>query len=525
MYIKKFLIVIIPKKNRFFTIKAAVIYFVILYMIRNRILKPPKSLRHIPYQGYFDLFKLIIGKESYWDYTHRLVLPLINSKQSNGIYLEPGTSGWEVHIANPQVAKQILQKHEMFPKVNFKNILKDTLAGKFSAGSNMVFLNGHEWKSQRAIVNPAFHRSMPVRLFGELACKLIRVMETMDETVTDFTDLMERLTLDAIGRAGFGFDFHSIEDRDNKWTHIYKDISVGMQDPLYLLFPKLETDKIVWLIPKRWALHRKMDDFLKMLDEIIIAKRNSLKENKVYNTDLEENEKDLLTLMLEDESNTQGTYTNKELKNNLCLFFLAGHDTTANALSFAVYFLAKHPDIQQKAREEAIRVLGNEPKDITPFLEQIKRLVYLNQVIKETLRIFGPVVQTIPRVAHEDIVFLDTFIPKGTPIVVDIFNIQHCEKFWKNAEEFNPDRFADPVAHSTTAMDEGFIHYLPFGYGARQCLGIKFSLNEQLVLLSMLLRKFTWKIPENSIHKDKLNTAGSFFIGPHILDMVFKKRY
>jgi cytochrome P450 len=74
---------------------------------------------------------------------------------------------------------------------------------KFIGGPNMVFLNGHEWKSQRKMANPAFHRSMPVKLFGELTVEMFKVMETMGETI-DFSDMMERWTLDAIGKAGFG---------------------------------------------------------------------------------------------------------------------------------------------------------------------------------------------------------------------------------------------------------------------------------------------------------------------------------
>ncbi|KAI8079521.1 cytochrome P450 [Gilbertella persicaria] len=137
-----------------------------------------------------------------------------------------------------------------------------------------------------------------------------------------------------------------------------------------------------------------------MLNAMIVHKREQIENGDLQNKDLEENEKDLLTLMIESEKRGEGILSNQELQTNICLFFLAGHDTTSNTLSFAMYYLATHPDIQQKAREEAIRVLGDAPMDIIPTIDQAKQFDYINQVIKETLRINGPVVGLVPRISE-----------------------------------------------------------------------------------------------------------------------------
>lgn len=92
---------------------------------------------------------------------------------------------------------------ELFPKVVTQDGHRDTLQGKFLGDSNMLVLNGHAWKSQRKVANPAFHRSMPVKLFGKLTQDMFKVMDDMGETIV-ITDLLERWTLDAIGKAGFG---------------------------------------------------------------------------------------------------------------------------------------------------------------------------------------------------------------------------------------------------------------------------------------------------------------------------------
>lgn len=92
---------------------------------------------------------------------------------------------------------------DTFPKLDSKEEHKDTLKDKFTGGPNVLTLNNKKWRSQRMISNPAFRRSMPVKMFGNLTQQLFEVMETMDDTV-DAADLMERWTLDAIGKAGFG---------------------------------------------------------------------------------------------------------------------------------------------------------------------------------------------------------------------------------------------------------------------------------------------------------------------------------
>lgn len=91
---------------------------------------------------------------------------------------------------------------DLFPKHDLVSV-DSTLAGKFLIGPNLLFLNGHEWKSQRKMANPAFHRSTPVKLFGGLTQDMFKVMESLGETI-NVSDLMERWTLDVIGKAGFG---------------------------------------------------------------------------------------------------------------------------------------------------------------------------------------------------------------------------------------------------------------------------------------------------------------------------------
>jgi cytochrome P450 len=126
--------------------------------------------------------------------------------------------------------------------------------------------------------------------------------------------------------------------------------------------------------------------------------------------------------------------------------------------------------MQKRAREEVLSIFGDAPEDIIPSFDQLKQLDYLNQFIKENLRVYGPVVQVVPRVAQEDIVLADTLIPKGSLVTVNVFNIQHSKKVWKDANEFDPERFA-PKGESSQLAGEGAT-WVPFGSGARFVLKV-----------------------------------------------------
>lgn len=109
-----------------------------------------------------------------------------------------------MHVANAQDAKYVLTKADLFPKVDVGSKTKKTLYTKFIGGPNILVLNGQHWKDQRKVMNPSFHRSMPVKVFGKLTVDMFKTMERMETDIIEVTDLMTRWTLDAIGKAGFG---------------------------------------------------------------------------------------------------------------------------------------------------------------------------------------------------------------------------------------------------------------------------------------------------------------------------------
>ncbi|KAJ8659175.1 hypothetical protein O0I10_005214 [Lichtheimia ornata] len=496
---------------------AAAVSLVVLYLARKAV-TPPARLRHLPYVGLFTFLNAFMRRKLMSDISSNVTLPAA-MKSSSGLYTRFDQNGWSVHITRPESAKKFLLKTDIFAKADIGGVRGTTLFGKFLFQRNILMLNGHEWKAQRKVANPAFHRSMPVELFAKLAQKTINVMDRAESETINFHQMTERFALDVIGLAGFDFDFHAIEDPKSEWVVRYRDIMEATLNPWFVIFYNLDM-KYLFLFPGRKRMHRELDIFLGMMDEVIAHKRQVLKDQQ---SKVPESERDLLTLMIEAENSGEGAMTNEELRNNLCLFFLAGHDTTANALAYAVYHLAKNPDMQRKAREEAIKVLGDEPQDVFPTLEQTREFPYINMIIKETLRITPPVAAIVSRETTQDTELEGQFIPKGTKTTVDIYELQHNPTVWKDPETFRPERF-EPGGEAEELAGSG-MSWIPFSNGQRQCIGMNFSLAEQRVFLPMLLRKYEWELPKDSIHKDKIQTVGTGLVKPKELMLTFKKRY
>ncbi|KAI8093091.1 cytochrome P-450 cyp509A1 [Halteromyces radiatus] len=486
---------------------------------------PPKNLRHIPHIKFIDTVKsFAINKLSTSDNFKQINSSIV--RDSNGIYVSWDREGWMVTVANPEAVKQVFMKSDIFPKLDVDNF-PGSLGSRFISSSNILQVNGQEWKKHRKLANPAFHRSMPVKFFGEKSQELFNYLNKEnpgDSFIVDVGNIMERVTLDVIGMAGFGFNFSSLLDKNSEWKQIYDDVNRNVMDPMYALFPFLE-QKFLWLFPKRQQAHKTLDKFLGMLNGIVEHKRQVLKNN--IDNNVEEAEKDLLTLMIESELRGEGVLTNEELMADLGVFFVAGHDTTSFALSAVIYYLAKYPDIQEKARQEINNVLcpDGEPKeDILVTAEQTKQFIYLNQVIKETLRIAGSVVMlAVPRRTTEDVMLSGTLIPKNTLVSVNIYDLHHNPDVWTNPETFDPDRFS-PGAEADQKVGTG-LAWVPFANGSRVCIGQNFSLMEQRVILSGLLRRYHWNLPNGSLHKEELITGNSFIMSAKKLDIEFHKRF
>jgi len=278
---------------------------------------------------------------------------------------------------------------------------------------------------------------------------------------------MSRTTLDALGKCGFGMDFDALNGKMSEIYCAYEGIISAIANPLLLFkfFAKLP-------LKSNRKLQESKENFWKWAR---ITVNNQLKEME-NNPNRESN---LMDMMIEAHFAENPQLDDKELLQNIFLFFLAGHETTSGTLTFVLDFLARHHDIQTRCREEiqSLFTLGE-----VPSYEKVKQLHYLNRVISESMRM-RPIVNGISRQAKKDTTVQGYFIPKDTIINTVISSLQYDPNIWENPNEFNPDRWIEPhKSHSTP-------HFMPFGAGPRICLGMNFAnLEMRVVLINLLLR-------------------------------------
>ncbi|WP_288926389.1 cytochrome P450 [uncultured Maritimibacter sp.] len=175
---------------------------------------------------------------------------------------------------------------------------------------------------------------------------------------------------------------------------------------------------------------------------------------------------------------TGRTMTAEELRDNLLTFLVAGHETTALTLSWALYLVAFDPAVQERARTEARAVLGDRPAGA----EDVANLPYIRQILLETMRLYPPVA-ILSRTAMKPDQLRDREVRAGDVMLLPFYALHRSEVLWDDPNGFDPNRFADPKAIDRYA-------FLPFGAGPRVCLGMDFAMQEAVIVLATMLARF-----------------------------------
>ena len=190
-----------------------------------------------------------------------------------------------------------------------------------------------------------------------------------------------------------------------------------------------------------------------------------------------------LDVLLHAKTNDGQELSLSDIQEEVDTFMFEGHDTTAAAMTWATYLIGRHPSVQKRVHEELDQVFGD---DINRpcTMDDVRKLQYLEKVIKESLRLF-PSVPFLARVTTEDCEIDGYKIPKGTQLGVFVVSIHHNPDVWKNPETFDPERF-----NPENASKRHPYAFIPFSAGPRNCIGQRFALLEEKVMLSHLLRNF-----------------------------------
>jgi cytochrome P450 len=187
--------------------------------------------------------------------------------------------------------------------------------------------------------------------------------------------------------------------------------------------------------------------------------------------------KDVLSLLLAQQGSVEDSLSDEDIRNEMVTFVLAGHETTATALTWACYLLATHPHVQERLAEEVQSVLG----DREPTMEDMPRLTYASAVFNETLRLFPPVGVFGRRALHKTV--LGGYeIPQGATVLLSPYIIQRNNRYFENPEAFVPERWANGAPPKFS--------FFPFGGGAKMCIGEPLARTEGVLILAEIARRF-----------------------------------
>jgi unspecific monooxygenase len=330
--------------------------------------------------------------------------------------------------------------------------------------------NEPNWRLAHDILQPAF-RAEAMRGYHPIMLDAARELVASWDRATGPVDVaadMTRLTLETIGRAGFGYRFGSFE-RDEPHPFVTAMISA-------LRYAQLQNVKLPFVrrLIAGTARQNKADiaTMTDLVDEVIEGRRHSGEQSR-----------DLLGLMLaEGHPETGQRLDPVNIRNQAITFVVAGHETTSGALSFALYYLTRHPELLARAQAEVDAVWG----DREPEFGSVAKLRYVRRVLDEAMRLW-PTAPGYSREAREDVVLGGRYpMRPGDWVIVPLPLLHRDPVAWgPDAESFDPDRF-DPAAVRKRPAHA----YKPFGTGERACIGRQFALHEAVLALGMVLQRY-----------------------------------
>ena len=372
----------------------------------------------------------------------------------------------------PELIQHVLQK-------NNKNYTKTRVVRevlKKQVGNGLLTSEGEYWLKQRRAIQPGFHRK---RLEGISTIMVQEINTYLDDVFDSYTesgeeiDISKEMTLLAfkiVSKSLFGE-----EVEDNKLELIEKIVSESQQFVVnQVRKPMLKPWFHLSGAYKRNRELKETGDALIM--EIIAARQQSNEEHN-----------DLLDMLIQTKYEDGSGMNDKQLLEEAIILYVAGHETSANAMAWMWYLIAEHPEIEEKTLQSVQDSIGNED----PSFEKLRNLGYCLQVIEETMRLYPPA-WVVDRESLGDDEFQGIPIKKGSDVLCFIYGVHRSERYWQDPETFDPERFT-----AENKAKQVPFSYMPFGGGPRLCIGNNFALMEMQFVLAMMIKRYRFKVVED----------------------------
>lgn len=349
-------------------------------------------------------------------------------------------------------------------------------------GDGILTSEGDRWQRQKRFVQPLFTRRRVAGYIDVMAEETAALVDRWHSAAgrgggVDAAEDMMRLTLSVVGRVLFGGDLdRAVPALHDAFPVVSAHALRRSRSPLHL--------PATWPTPaNRRAAHARRRLY-EVVDGVVDRRRAVGAVGE-----------DLLSLLLlrardPDDAGAAGL-DDEEVRDQVLIFLLAGHETTATALTFALHLLSRHPEAQERMRVEAERVLGTD--DQAPTVERIAALGYTTQVVKEAMRLY-PSAYAMGRRAVEGDVIGGYRLPPGADVFVSPWVTHRHPRVWEQPQRFDPDRFTPEREQQRHRYA-----YLPFGGGPRACIGQYFSMLEVTLVTASIVRAFSLHAPSGPV--------------------------
>ncbi|MDG2459878.1 MAG: cytochrome P450 [Luminiphilus sp.] len=368
----------------------------------------------------------------------------------------------------PEAVREIMRDAEgVFPKSDLMvNALEHLI------GDSIFVTDGARWKRQRAMIDPAFSHMRISHAFGAMQAAVNDHIKSLAEKAASedafSLDLaMSHLTADIICRTVFS-------------TPLQSGVAVDVFED-FTLFERsaVQVDVLRLIFKPAWS------DIPQPAEVLAACERIRRHLGALVDTHLEHADgfDDIASSVIAARDRDTGEpFSREELIDQLGVFFLAGHETTASALTWAFYMLADQPQWLKRLRDEIDRVVGEAPVTF----EHTRQLPLVKAFFKETLRLYPPIT-FMPRVALRKATVAGRRLKKGALVMIAPWTLQRHSKWWRDPHAFQPERFL-PEQESTLVQGA----YIPFGQGPHTCVGAGFAQTESVLILAELVRRFDW---------------------------------
>ncbi|KAJ6215404.1 hypothetical protein RDWZM_009904 [Blomia tropicalis] len=525
-----------------------VIYFVVQFLRRrasmvrliNKIPGPPVD-PWFPWLGHAMLV-LDLDRCKFQYGTYALIYQLVASV--NQIYRQEGICKMWIGLKplillyRPDDVEVILSSSTLTQKSAEYRFLDSWL------GEGLVTSSRSKWRQRRKILTPAFHFRILedfIPIINEQGNVLIQKLSKSpycDEQF-DIVPVITLCMLDVICETAMGVKLNLQANSDHEYVESLYNISriflIRLMRPW--LWPTLTfnlsshgrlfnrsvqntkdfTMKVIRQRRDEWIQCLTSDDVDKQSNDMnVVDNLDAIKNSKFFANKSSTSRLAFLDLLMQHHLVTR-KLTLEDLREEVDTFMFAGHDTTSHAVSWTLYMLGLHPDVQERVREEVDSLIDTDGADINDLtVENIKQLKYLECVLKEVQRIY-PTAPFIGRELSEDTKINQYIIPKGTTVGIFTYVLHRDYDCYPNPERFDPERFLPENCNGRHPYS-----FIPFSAGPRNCIGQKFAMMEQKMTIAKIIRHFVLKSTDP---RDRLVIVGEMILrSVNGLKMIFTPR-